>query len=64
MEAILLTPTEAATRLGVSRSTVYALMNAGQLVSVHIGRSRRIPLAALIAYVARLLGDQAQDAAA
>lgn len=37
----------AAARLGVSRSTLYRLIEAGQLDTVHVGRSVRIPIAAL-----------------
>ena len=45
---------EAATLLSLSRSKVYALMAAGELHSVTIGRSRRIPMEALTDYVANL----------
>ncbi|KLL09503.1 excisionase family DNA-binding protein, partial [Protofrankia coriariae] len=53
MNKLLLTAAEAAAVLGVGRSTVYELMAAGQIESVRIGRSRRIPRAALVAYVDR-----------
>ncbi|KLL10166.1 MULTISPECIES: helix-turn-helix domain-containing protein [Protofrankia] len=56
MNKLLLTPTEAADLLGVSRTTVYELLNAEQIESVRIGRARRIPRAALVAYVDRLRG--------
>jgi excisionase family DNA binding protein len=36
--------------LGVSRSTIYALMDAGQLAYVKFGRSRRVPRRALRAF--------------
>ncbi|MFI5398499.1 MAG: helix-turn-helix domain-containing protein [Candidatus Binatia bacterium] len=39
---------EAAKFLSLSRSTLYALMESGQLVYVKIGRARRIPRRALI----------------
>ncbi|WP_239341672.1 helix-turn-helix domain-containing protein [Frankia sp. CiP3] len=64
MHTLLLTTTEAADLLGVSRTTVYELLNAGQLESVRIGRSRRIPRAALVAYVDRLCGLCGGEAAA
>jgi excisionase family DNA binding protein len=54
MTKLLLTPAEAAELLAVSRSTVYELLAAGVLESVHIGRSRRIPRDALDAYVTGL----------
>ncbi|WP_239394563.1 helix-turn-helix domain-containing protein [Frankia sp. CiP3] len=64
MSRLLLTPAEAAEQLGVGRTTVYELLNAGQLESVRIGRSRRIPRAALVAYVDRLRGLPETGAAA
>jgi len=51
---LLLTPEEAARVLRVGRTTVYALMKAGELRPVHIGRSCRLPRAELERYVARL----------
>lgn len=39
----LLTVSEAARQLALSRSTVYNLMERGDLAYVKIGRSRRIP---------------------
>jgi excisionase family DNA binding protein len=38
---------DAARYLGVSRSLVYRLINAGVLPSVRIGRNRRIPIRAV-----------------
>jgi excisionase family DNA binding protein len=35
---------ETARFLGISRSLVYRLINSGELPTVHIGRSRRIPI--------------------
>ncbi len=54
MEKLLLTPQEAAESLGVSRSQLYELMRRHEVVSILIGRSRRIPAAALREYVQRL----------
>ncbi len=51
---LLLTPLQAATVLGISRTRVFALLARGEIESVHIGRSRRIPAAALHDFVARL----------
>src|SRR5919112_164370 len=53
-ESLLLTPEEAATLLRVGRTTVYALMKAGDLRPVHIGRSCRISHAELERFVGRL----------
>jgi len=60
---LLYTPTEAADLLGVSRSTLYELLRAGEIASVRIGRSRRVPATALIAYVDRLAEYAGRDAA-
>ena len=50
-DALLLTPEEAATVLRIGRTTVYALMKAGQLRPVHIGRSCRLSRTELERYV-------------
>ena len=50
---LLLKVEEAAERLSLSRASVYELMGCGLIESVKIGRSRRIPAAALEAFVAR-----------
>ena len=42
---------EAARFLSVSRGSLYDLLVTGQLASVHIGRSRRIPLGELHRYI-------------
>ena len=51
MEKLLLSPEEAAEMLGVGRSRVYDLMRKRELLSVRIGKSRRVPTAALLDYV-------------
>ena len=48
---LLLTPEEAATLLRIGRTTIYALMKAGDLRPVHIGRSCRLPRTELERYV-------------
>ncbi len=53
-DPLLLTPEEAAKLLRVGRTTVYALMKAGDLHPVHIGRSCRLSRAELERYVSRL----------
>jgi excisionase family DNA binding protein len=50
-ECLLLRPEEAARSLGVGRTTVYELMRTGQIPSVQIGASRRIPADDLAHYV-------------
>jgi excisionase family DNA binding protein len=51
----LLRVEEAAKWLGLSRTKAYELVYRGTLPSVTIGRSRRVPMAALVAFVDRLL---------
>jgi excisionase family DNA binding protein len=50
---LLLTIPQAAAVLAVGRTTVYELIGAGDLEAVHIGRSARVPVAALEDYVER-----------
>jgi excisionase family DNA binding protein len=50
-DPLLLTPEEAATVLRLGRTTVYALMKAGELRAVHIGRSCRLSRSELERYV-------------
>jgi excisionase family DNA binding protein len=45
--------------LRLSRTKVYALIRSEALVSVKIGGARRIPMAALVAYVAALVDEAA-----
>lgn len=52
--ALLLRPEEGARALGVSRARLYELLASGEIESVRIGRSRRIPRQALEAFVERL----------
>jgi excisionase family DNA binding protein len=56
-DPILLTPEEAAAALRIGRTRMYALMAEGSVVSVQIGRSRRISVRALEDFVRRLHGD-------
>ena len=46
-EKLALRPTEAAEAIGVSRSRAYALIAKGELPSVRIGNSVRVPVDAL-----------------
>lgn len=52
---LVLTVEEAARRLDIGRTTMYALVSAGEVRSVQIGRLRRIPVEALREYVDRLM---------
>lgn len=55
MPRLLLTVPEAAAALAISRSKLYELLAAGDVASIRIDGSRRIPLAALESYIADLL---------
>ena len=54
MEKLLFSPAEAAAHLSIGRSKVYELMRRGELRSVKIGGSRRIPRSALAEFVGHL----------
>ena len=53
-ERLLLKPEEAAALLGIGRSKLYELLAAGEIESVRIGSSRRVPMKGLHDYVERL----------
>jgi excisionase family DNA binding protein len=59
---LLLTPEEAAAVLSVGGTKVYELIARGQLFSVRIGASRRIPRVALETFVSRLVQEGAVEA--
>ena len=60
MLPLLLNVNQAARLIGVGRSTVYQLIEAGDLFSVRRGASRRIPLWAVYDYVDRLCAGRYQ----
>jgi excisionase family DNA binding protein len=51
MDQLLVRPAQAAKMLAVGRSTLYALVKAGVLPAVRVGRSTRLPVAQLRAWV-------------
>jgi len=53
-EPLLYTIFEAATALRISRTKLYELLDSGEIESVHIGRSRKIPTDTLRSYIDRL----------
>jgi len=57
MERLLLRPVEAAEAIGIGRSKVYELLASGELPSIRIGGSVRVPVDALRAWIARQLGE-------
>ena len=64
VDKLLLRPQEAAELLGVGRSKVYALLAAGEIPSVRVGKSVRVPAAALRRWVeerGRTTSDEAPE---
>jgi excisionase family DNA binding protein len=57
---LVASPNQAMKRLQISRSTLYALLNAGDLESYTEGRSRRITVRSINSYVERRLAEEAQ----
>jgi excisionase family DNA binding protein len=64
MDQLLIKPEEAAKAISVSRSTFYEMLARREIESISIGRSRRIPVAALRHWVETQASRQHQDAAA
>lgn len=56
IEPLLVRVEEAARILCLSRSTIYEMLDRGELPSVRRGAARRIPIAALRAWVERQIG--------
>jgi excisionase family DNA binding protein len=52
-ERLLLSVDEAARRLSIGRSLLYELLAAGEIRSIHVGRLRRVPIAALTDFIDR-----------
>ncbi len=51
MERLLLRPVEVAETLGIARSKVYEMLASGEIPSLRIGKSVRVPVDALHAWV-------------
>lgn len=51
MEKVLLSVEEAAQALGIGRSKAYELILKGDLISIKLGRSRKVPVEAISAFV-------------
>ena len=56
---LVATPNQAMQKLLVSRATLYGLLNSGELESYTEGRSRRITVESINAYVRRRLATEA-----
>ena len=62
MEKLLLTPTEAAEALSISRSKLYELIGQGRLATVRIDTSRRVPAQALLEFIRHLPHPEPEEA--
>ncbi len=60
-DVVLLTIPAAMHRLSISRSSLYELMALGEIVSIKVGRSRRVPRASIDDFVARRVAETVQD---
>ena len=58
-EAVLLRPEKAAERCDISRAQLYRLLRDGEIESIYIGRSRRVPVVALDEFVERKRAEAA-----
>jgi excisionase family DNA binding protein len=58
---LTLTPAEAARELRISRSKCYELLAAGELPSIRVGASRRVPRRALQEWIDRGLAMRASE---
>jgi excisionase family DNA binding protein len=58
---LLLTPEEAAEALGIKRTMMFELLSNRRVESVKIGRTRRVPIAALHEYFERLRGCSEEE---
>ena len=59
VEKQLLTPSEAAKVLSISRSKLYELIGQGRLTSVRIDASRRVPAQAVVEFIQLLQHEEA-----
>ena len=60
-EPLLLTTAEASKVLSLGESTLRQLLANGTIESIAIGRSRRIPMSVLVAYIETLRREQGLD---
>lgn len=57
-DRLLLRPIEAAEAIGIGRSKIYELLASGELPSIRIGGSVRVPVDALHAWIDRQLVER------
>ena len=61
MDRWLLRPTEAAEAIGIGRSKVYEVIASGDLPSIRVGGSIRVPVTARHAWIERQLAARAEE---
>ena len=61
MDAVLLSVEEAAQVLGLGRSKTYELLLKGQLRSIKIGRSRRVPVESINEFIRERIEEAGSD---
>lgn len=59
MDKLLLRPVEVSDAIGLGRSNVYSMIASGELPSIRIGGSVRVPRVALQAWIDRKLTERA-----
>ena len=60
IDRLLLRPIEAAEAIGIGRSKIYELLASGELPSIRVGASVRVPVDALRAWIDRQLAERAE----
>jgi len=55
---LLLSPEETCEAIGVKRSTLFKMLDAGKIRSIKIGRLRRIPVQSIHQYIERQVAAQ------
>ena len=60
MDALLVTPAEAASITKLSRSRIYLELATGRLQSIRVGRARRIRISALTTWIEQMASEQAE----
>jgi excisionase family DNA binding protein len=63
MKRKLLTIGEVCERTGLGRTLVYRLVSTGELPSIKVGRTRRVPVAALDAFIGEQLTNTSEEGA-
>jgi excisionase family DNA binding protein len=63
MDTLLLKPIEVGTQLRISRAKTYELIASGEIPSIKVGSSTRVPAVALQAWIDRQIEARASEVA-